>query len=94
METNRKYVFETFYKSELGKTAATFKWEIADAADNSKVLASTEPLAATADWTNLKTEFVVPAGTEAVVIRLARVPCSVTLCPITGKLWFDDFSLN
>lgn len=93
VEANKKYVFETFYKSDL-KTANTFKWEIVDAADNSKILASTEAIAPVADWTSLKTEFVAPEGTEGVAIRLARMPCGTTLCPITGKLWFDDFSLN
>ena len=93
VEANKKYVFETFYKSEL-KTNATFKWEIVDAADMNKILVSTEAVAPVADWTSLKAEFVAPAESEAVVIRLARVPCTATLCPISGKLWFDDFSLN
>jgi tetratricopeptide (TPR) repeat protein len=92
VEPNRNYVFETFYKSEL-KTTTTVKWEVVDAADG-KLIAATEPLAANADWTSLKTEFVVPEGTEAVTVRLVRLPCNSTLCPITGKLWFDDFSLN
>ncbi len=90
---NKRYVFETFYKSDL-KTSATFKWEIVDAADNEKILASTEAVAASSDWASLKTEFVAPETTEAVTIRLARGPGSTTLCPISGKLWFDDFSLN
>jgi len=93
VESNKKYVFETFYKSEL-KTTTTFKWEIVDAADNDKILASTEAIAPVANWTGLKTEFVVPETTEAVLIRLKRVACTGTLCPISGKLWFDDFSLN
>jgi tetratricopeptide (TPR) repeat protein len=93
VEANKKYVFETFYKSEL-KTTATFKWEIVDAADAEKVLAATDAIAQNADWTSLKAEFVVPETTEAVIIRLKRVACTGTLCPITGKLWFDDFSLN
>ncbi|MEP6903734.1 MAG: tetratricopeptide repeat protein [Actinomycetota bacterium] len=92
VEANKKYVFETFYKSEL-KTATTVKWEIVDAADG-KVLASTEAIAANADWASLKTEFAVPETTEAVTIRLVRVSCITTFCPISGKLWFDDFSLN
>ncbi len=93
VEANKKYVFETFYKSEL-KTTATFKWEIVDAANNDNILASTEAIAPNADWTSLKAEFVVPETTEAVLIRLKRVPCGGTLCPISGKLWFDDFSLT
>ncbi len=92
VESNKKYVFETFYKAEL-KTSTTVKWEITDASDG-KVLASTEAIAAEADWTSLKAEFTAPETTEAVIIRLVRVPCNTTLCPIAGKLWFDDFSLN
>ena len=93
VEANKKYVFETFYQSDL-KTTATFRWEIVDSADNNKVLAATEAIAPVADWTSLKTEFAVPETTEAVLIRLKRVACGATLCPISGKLWFDDFSLT
>jgi len=92
VESNRKYVFETFYKAEL-KTSTTVKWEITDASDG-KILASTEAIAAETDWTNLKAEFTTSETTEAVTIRLVRVSCNTTLCPITGKLWFDDFVLN
>lgn len=92
VESNRKYVFEIFYKSDL-KTAATVKWEIADAADG-KVIASTEAVAANADWTSLKTEFIALDATEAVTIRLVRAACPTALCAISGKIWFDDFSLN
>ncbi len=92
VEANKRYVFETFYRSEL-KTGTTVKWEIVNTSDG-KVLAATEPIAENADWMSLKTEFVAPAETEAVTIRLVRVACNATLCPISGKLWFDDFSLT
>ena len=52
VESGKKYVFETFYKSAL-KTSATLKWEIADASDG-KVLASTEAVSGNSDWTGLK----------------------------------------
>jgi tetratricopeptide (TPR) repeat protein len=93
VEANKRYVFETFYKSDLD-TKAALKWEIVDATDANKVLAATEMIAPKADWTSLKTEFVAPGATEAVIVRLSRPTCPVTLCPISGKLWFDDFSLN
>ena len=59
-----------------------------------KVLAATEPIAAKAEWTELKTEFSVPEMTEAVTIRLARIGCASPICPISGKAWFDDFNLS
>ncbi len=92
VEAGRKYQFETFYKADL-KTNATLRWEIADASDG-KVLATTGAAAGNADWTNLKVEFATAAETEAVVVRLMRADCKSIVCPIAGKIWFDDFSIN
>lgn len=92
IESGKKYAFEAFYKSDL-KTSATLKWEIVDASDE-KVLAATESVLKNSEWTNLKAEFISPANTEAVTLRLARETCKSLICPISGKIWFDDFSLN
>jgi tetratricopeptide (TPR) repeat protein len=92
VESAKKYTFEVFYKAEL-KTAATLRWEITDAADG-KILASTNPISAEADWTELSAAFTTAANTEAVTIRLARETCKAIVCPITGKVRFDDFSLK
>lgn len=92
VEEDKKYSFETFYKSEL-KTAATLRWEIVDAADG-KVLATTAATSGNSDWTSLKAEFTAPANTEAVTIRLARDGCKSPFCPISGSVWFDDFQLT
>jgi tetratricopeptide (TPR) repeat protein len=93
VEPRRKYVFSIVYKSEL-KTAATLRWEIADAADG-KVLAATESVSnAAANWTNLKTEFTTSENAQAVVVRLVREDCKSIICPIAGKIWFDDLAIN
>ncbi len=92
VEAVRKYGFSLFYKSDL-KTSATLRWEIVDDS-NGKVLATTNPISANADWTHLKTEFVTAADTEAVTVRLVRENCKSIICPIAGKVWFDDFSVN
>lgn len=86
-----KYTLESFYKSNL-KTAAPLRWEIVDAANGEILAAAT--LAETVDWTNLKIEFVAAETTEAVTLRLTREPCKSLICPITGKVWFDDFSVR
>jgi hypothetical protein len=93
VENGRRYAFEAFYRSEL-KGAATVKWEILNAADPAVVLASTDAVALTSDWTPLRAEFTVPAGTEAVIIRLARSNCTSLLCPLSGRLWFDEIRLT
>jgi tetratricopeptide (TPR) repeat protein len=92
LESAGKYVFEIFYKSNL-KTSAALRWEIVDVADD-KILAATAALAENADWVNLKTEFTVSEGVQAVTVRLAREPCKSIICPTAGKIWFDDFSIH
>lgn len=92
VESETKYILEGFYKADL-KTSATLKWEVVNASDGN-VLASTETVAAKSDWTNLKTEFTTAADMEGVIIRLVRTGCNATICPISGKVWFDDFSLK
>lgn len=78
-------------KAEL-KTNATFRWEIADADGN--LIAFTEPVEPNSDWKTISSDFRVPDGIEAVRIRLARVKCPQGICPVTGKIWFDDFKLE
>lgn len=92
VEGGKTYQFKGYYKSEL-KTDATLFWEIVNSLDNS-VIAATDAVAANADWTGFESSFTVPQNVEAVVIRLARAKCSSVVCPINGKVWFDDFSIN
>jgi tetratricopeptide (TPR) repeat protein len=92
VEPGKKYSFEMFYKSSL-KTSATLKWEFVDASDG-KLLAATEAISANADWTSVKTEFNAPENTEAVTLRLARDVCKTGICPISGSILFDDFSIS
>lgn len=91
VESGKSYSFEGQFKSNL-KTSATIKWEIVDVLEG-KILASTEAAAASADWTSFNADFTVPENTQAVTIRLAREVCKTTSCPISGKIWFDDFNL-
>lgn len=92
VEAGRMYELEVFYKAEL-KTAATMKWEVIDASAGSP-LGATNILEAEADWSPAKVKFSVPPGSEAVTIRLVRDGCRSAICPIAGRVWFDDFGLR
>lgn len=92
VESSQKYKLEIFTRSDL-KSSATVAWEIIDAADN-KVLASTAAVSNNSEWTPLSAEFTTAPTTQAVILRLAQATCPTTLCPISGKVWFDDFSLR
>ena len=92
VKAGKSYEFQAFYKSEI-KALGTLRWEILSAADRS-VIAATEAIAENSDWSKLAATFSVPENAEAVILNLTRVNCGSTFCPITGKIWFDDFSLN
>jgi hypothetical protein len=92
VESGKRYVFETFARADL-KTQATVKWEIVDTASR-QVAASTDAIPANSDWIALRADFNTSPATKAVIIRLARADCPNMVCPITGKAWFDDFSLK
>ncbi len=92
VEPGASYEFEAFYRAEL-KTSARIVWEVVDAADG-KVMASTPAAANTVEWAPLHAAFTVPANSDAVVIRLTLAGCASPVCPVTGRLWFDDLSLR
>ncbi|HEX8734104.1 MAG TPA: carbohydrate binding domain-containing protein [Pyrinomonadaceae bacterium] len=88
---HKTYKFEVSFRSDL-KTSSSVKWEIVDAADG-KILATTPAVPASSDWSKLTITFTAPA-TEAVTLRLAKSGCGAPVCPMSGKVWFDDFKLE
>ncbi len=92
VESSKKYRFQSFAKAEL-KASSTLKWEIVDANDG-KLLGTTNAVSANSDWQKFEVDFTAQANTEAIIVRLVRVSCGSTVCPISGKIWFDNFSLQ
>ena len=92
VEPGKSYELELFYRADL-KTTAVYKWEIVDASVG-KVIASTNAIANTAEWTPLQAKLTVPANTDGVIIRLVRDNCEAANCPVSGNIWFDDFTLE
>ena len=90
VEPGKKYQLSFFYKSDL-KTPTTVRWEILNTPDG-KILATAPAIGTQADWTAASVSFNAVA--EAVTIRLVRDNCKSPICPISGKVWFDDFSLS
>jgi hypothetical protein len=68
---------------------------VQDATDDKRLSVASAALSVgSAEWTEYKTDFVTPAATEAVVVRLMRMPCSEPPCPLSGRVWFDEFQLT
>lgn len=92
VESGKNYKIEGFYRSDL-KTLGVVKLEILDATDN-KVLASADAQANSKDWSPLSVSFTTPAASQGILIRLGNAVCKQALCPVSGKIWFDNFSLK
>ena len=94
VEPNARYRLEFYARTAGLKSTATMRWDIEDAVDN-RILASSSPVpAADTDWQKITVDFAAPPKTEAVSIKLARVPCTQQPCSLIGRIWFDDFNLE
>jgi Flp pilus assembly protein TadD len=91
VQPGKKYGFSFAYKSAL-KTSATFRWEVADS--GGKVLSESEAVAQESDWKRVEMSFTAPQDSESITVSLVRAACRDTICPISGKIWFDDFRLS
>ena len=66
-----------------------------EAGAKDKSLAQSKPLPqGTNGWQNLTLEFAAPSGAQAVNIALQREGCKSRTCPMFGRLWLDNFSLE
>jgi hypothetical protein len=68
-------------------------WDIADASDG-KSLARTPAIVTSGDWVSFQAKFTVPQTTDGIIVRLVRDGCTSAVCPITGKVWFDNLKLT
>ena len=61
----------------------------------SKSIVESEAIAADSkDWTPLTVDFIAPAGTTALIIKIKRVPRFSYDEPMRGSIWLDDFTLT
>ncbi len=95
VEPQQRYSLSYFVRTEELNSASTLLTQVVDAADQARVLAASAPLAAgSSDWRAATLEFTTGAQTEAIIVRLVRPPCAQILCPLLGKVWYDDFNLQ
>jgi len=75
------------------RTGAKPMMEVVNA-NNDISIARTQPFpTGTHDWQPVTVEFSVPVGCDGVTIRTVREPCG-EICPISGTMWLDNFSLE
>ncbi|HYY42869.1 MAG TPA: hypothetical protein VE775_09075, partial [Pyrinomonadaceae bacterium] len=90
-----RYRLSYFVRTEDLRGASTVLTEVVDAVDQTRVLATSPPVAnGASDWQEVALDFTTGAQVEAVVVRLNRPPCAQAICPLFGKVWYDDFNLQ
>lgn len=90
-----RYCLSFYAKTEALESLSTPLVELYDSADKKRASAATAPLPTRDnDWTEYTLTLETQAETEALTVRLVRPPCAESPCPISGRLWLDDFKLQ
>jgi len=92
VDSAKTYRLSVSQKSDF-RTSASMRWVVQNPMTG-EVLASTAVVPMTTDWKDVYVDFTVPDGLEGVVIKLVRYGCSTQICPIYGKVWFDDVAVS
>jgi hypothetical protein len=93
VEPGARYRLSYFVRTEDLKSAATLVVQVVDAAG--QALASGPPApVGSSDWQQVTVEFAPAPSAEAVTVRVVRVGCPDGVCPIFGRVWYDEFNLQ
>ncbi|HLL73799.1 MAG TPA: tetratricopeptide repeat protein [Pyrinomonadaceae bacterium] len=92
-----RYRLEYYFRTEGLKSAVSLRTVVSDAAaEPAQTLGASEPLpmGATEGWRPVTIEFTTGPRTEAVLIAVMREQCDEAVCPIFGRVWYDNFNLQ
>ncbi len=94
VQPNTGYCLRFTARTEALQSLSTPLISVVDAANENRLGVSTAPLPnGNNDWKETVLHFTTKAETEAVTVRVQRLPCAEPPCPLTGRLWLDDFKL-
>lgn len=95
VEPATRYRLDFVIRTEDLKGSSTLLTEVVDAGNANHVLAAAEPLPnGSNEWQPMTLEFTTPSETQGITIRLNRPQCLAAVCPVFGKVWYDDFNLQ
>ncbi|MFT3745674.1 MAG: hypothetical protein QM785_15470 [Pyrinomonadaceae bacterium] len=93
VEPGRKYRLQFWVRTENLRSAGLPLVEIVNANDDRTLVRSAQMPSGTAEWQQIAIDFATPPNCGGVSIRTIREFCGED-CPISGILWYDDFSLS
>ncbi|MCA1642320.1 MAG: carbohydrate binding domain-containing protein, partial [Acidobacteria bacterium] len=95
VEPGARYRLEFFVRTDGLKSVASLVVDVVSAKTGGAAIATSAPApAGTNDWQPIALEFTAPQDADGVVLLIRRQPCRDEACPIFGKIWYDDFSLQ
>jgi Tetratricopeptide repeat len=96
VEPNTRYRLSFFARTEDLVTGGLPLLSVTDASDDAaRPLGQSRPLSPSArEWQEYETTLTTSGTTEAIVISIHRQNCPTSPCPIFGRVWLDDFSLQ
>jgi tetratricopeptide (TPR) repeat protein len=95
VKPKKRYCLSFLARTEQLQSLETPFVEIYDPADIKRAHAATARLPTRDnDWRNYEISLETAAATEALTVRLQRLPCAEPPCPIEGRVWFDEFRLD
>ncbi|HKR13130.1 MAG TPA: hypothetical protein VJT15_13805, partial [Pyrinomonadaceae bacterium] len=99
VEPNSEYDFEYYFTTEQLETGSAPMVQLVDATNASVLATSPQAPSGSNPWTRLTLPFKTGDKTQAVMLKIVRVPCSEqeeenVICPIFGSIWYDDFSFK
>ena len=96
VEPATRYRFECYALTRNLKTAGAPTIEIIDGTKGD-TLGTSQPLSIdNHEWQHVTIDFQTPDGAQAVTLRTSRASCGpkMSVCPILGMAWYDDFNLQ
>ena len=89
-----RYRFSAFVRSDGVTTDEGVGVRILDAESPTRLMAGTQKITGTADWTEIDKIFDVPSSSQSLLIQVFREPSSQFANKIGGSVWIDTVSLT
>ncbi len=95
VEPSTRYRLSYYVRTEELSGPSTLATSVEDAGDPGRMQVGSGQLPnGTNDWQQVTLDFTTSAQTQAITVRLSRAPCYDAVCPLFGKIWYDDFDLQ
>ena len=94
VEPRTRYRLTFYVRQENIQSVTTLATVVVDGASGSVLGASAPLVNGSSEWQPFAFDFTTGAQTESILLQISRPPCPDALCPIFGKVWYDDFALQ